>query len=296
VTPTDNPLYDYSAIARRPPLALPGGARLALWFAVAVEHYPFGKPSLSMAPHTAELVPDPINYAWRDYGNRIGAFRLMDILGAAGAPVTAIVNSGACAQCPELIEAAVERGWRWVAHGADQSSWLTGLERDAELAHVREVTDTIEAATGQRPAGWLGPGLTATMNTSDVLAQLGYRYTLDWASDDQPFWMNVAGGSLACVPYSRELNDLPAFALYHQSGPEFAQSIVDAVDQLLIDSAGSARVLGVGLHPFLVGQPWRAIHLARALEALRERDGIWLTTSDAIADWFRAASPPGGSA
>lgn len=281
-----NPLYDYSAIVGRPPLTLPGGASLAVWFAVAVEHYPFGRPSLSMAPHTAELVPDPINYAWRDYGNRVGAFRLMDVLGAAEVPVTAITNSDACEHHPALIEAAVEHGWRWVAHGANQATWQVGLERDAELAVVGEVTATIERATGQRPVGWLGPGLTATMHTSDVLAELGYRYTLDWASDDQPFWMNVAAGRLASIPYSRELNDLPAFALYHQTGPQFAESILDAVDQMLSESAGSGRVLGIGLHPFLVGQPWRAIHLARALEALRAREGVWLTTSDAICDWF----------
>jgi len=289
-----NPFYDYSPIVRRPQLALPGGARLAVWFGIAVEHYPFGKPGISLVPYTAELVPDAINYGWRDYGPRVGAFRLMDIMTAAEIPVTCIVNSDACQAYPELIEEALGRNWScWVAHGDNNSTWQVNLEPDVEVELVEKVTRDIENATGARPVGWIGPALTGTMNTNDILAELGYRYTIDWASDDQPYWMNVASGSLAYIPYSRELNDLPAFLLFHQTGAEFAQSILDAVDQMLAESTNSARVLGVGLHPFLVGQPWRAIHLARALEELRSREGIWLTTSDAIADWFFMTSRAG---
>ena len=124
------------------------------------------------------------------------------------------------------------------------------------------------------------------MNTLDMLAEAGYRYTIDWANDDQPFWMNVSSGSLASIPYSRELNDVVAFMLHHETGAEFAQSILDAVDQMLADTRRLRARAGIGFHPFLVGQPWRAIHLARALEQLRDREGVWLTTSDAVADWF----------
>jgi allantoinase len=296
-----NPFYDYSPIVRRPPLELPNGARLAVWFGVAIEHYPFGKPGLSLVPYTADLVPDPMNFGWRDYGPRVGAFRLMDILDAAGIPVTGIVNSEACLEYPGLIEEALDRGWTsWVAHGDNNSTWQVGLERDAELELVAKVTRTIEAATGRPPRGWIGPALTGTMNTHEILVQSGYRYTIDWANDDQPFWMKVPTGSLASIPYQRELNDVVAFMLHHETGEEFAQSILDAVDQMLADRGGSGRVLGVGFHPFLVGQPWRAIHLARALEQLRSREGVWLTTSDEVADWFFArggagVTPAGGA-
>lgn len=286
-----NPFYEYSPIVRRPPFELPGGSRLALWFGVAIEHYPWGKPGLSLVPYTADLVPDPMNYGWRDYGPRVGAFRLMDILDRAGIPVTGIVNSDACTEYPGLIEEALERGWTsWVAHGDNNSTWQVGLERSAEVELVKKVTSTIEAAVGHPPAGWIGPALTGTMNTFDVIAEAGYRYTIDWADDDQPHWVNVSSGSLASVPYQRELNDVVAFMLHHETGAEFAQSILDAVDQMLADPGDHGRVLGVGFHPFLVGQPWRAIHLARALEQLRDRDGVWLTTSDAVADLFYESS------
>jgi len=286
-----NPFYENSPIVHRPPFELPGGSRLALWFGVAIEHYPWGKPGLSLVPYTADLVPDPMNYGWRDYGPRVGAFRLMDILDRAGVPVTGIVNSDACTEYPGLIEEALKRGWTsWVAHGDNNSTWQVGLERDAEVELVKKVTSTIEAAVGHPPAGWIGPALTGTMNTFDVIAEAGYRYTIDWADDDQPHWVNVTSGSLASVPYQRELNDVVAFMLHHETGAEFAQSILDAVDQMLADPGDHGRVLGVGFHPFLVGQPWRAIHLARALEQLRDRDGVWLTTSDAVADLFYESS------
>jgi peptidoglycan/xylan/chitin deacetylase (PgdA/CDA1 family) len=286
-----NPFYEYSPIVRRPPFELPGGSRLALWFGVAIEHYPWGKPGLSLVPYTADLVPDPMNYGWRDYGPRVGAFRLMDILDRAGVPVTGIVNSDACTEYPGLIEEALGRGWTsWVAHGDNNSTWQVDLERDAEVELVKKVTSTIEAAVGHPPAGWIGPALTGTMNTFDVIAEAGYRYTIDWADDDQPHWVNVSSGSLASIPYQRELNDVVAFMLHHETGAEFAQSILDAVDQMLADPGDHGRVLGVGFHPFLVGQPWRAIHLARALEQLRDRDGVWLTTSDAVADLFFESS------
>jgi allantoinase len=289
-----NPFYEYSPIVHRPPFELPGGSRLALWFGVAIEHYPWGKPGLSLVPYTADLVPDPMNYGWRDYGPRVGAFRLMDILDRAGIPVTGIVNSDACTEYPGLIEEALERGWTsWVAHGDNNSTWQVGLEKDAEVELVKKVTSTIEAAVGHPPAGWIGPALTGTMNTFDVIAEAGYRYTIDWADDDQPHWVNVSSGLLASVPYQRELNDVVAFMLHHETGEQFARSILDAVDQMLADPGDHGRVLGVGFHPFLVGQPWRALHLARALEQLRDRDGVWLTTSDAVADLFYASSAPG---
>jgi peptidoglycan/xylan/chitin deacetylase (PgdA/CDA1 family) len=160
------------------------------------------------------------------------------------------------------------------------------MERDDERAYIEQIVTALEGATGARPKGWLGPALTATMNTNDLLAELGFTYTLDWANDDQPYDMNVASGRLVSVPYSSEVNDIPAFVLHHHTGEQFAQAVIDQFDVLYEEGASIPRVMGVGVHPFLVGQPFRAKHFARALEHIAGRDDVWLATSDEIADWF----------
>lgn len=283
----DRPPYDYSPLPARPRVELPDGARLAVWIGVNVEHYRWGQPALSLAQFTAQLVPDPTNYGWRDYGPRAGIWRLMETFDRLGIRASAIVNSAVCEEYPQIVEAALTRDWAIVAHGRDNSTWQAGMERDDERAFVETVVETLERATGRRPTGWLGPALTATPNTYDILAELGFEYALDWANDDQPYALNVASGSLVSIPYSSEVNDIPAFVLHHHTGPEFAESILDQFETLYEEGATSLRIMGIGLHPFLVGQPFRARHLARALEQIVGRDGVWLATSDELATWYR---------
>ena len=292
----ENPLYDYSAIVSRPRLELPDGKRLAVWVGMNIEHYKFGQPALSLAGFTAELVPDPLNYGWRDYGPRVGVFRLMEILESAGIRASGVVNAAVCERYPEIIEEGKKLGWAWVGHGADNSTWQVGFERDAEREYISGIADTLEQATGQRPKGWLGPALTSTMNTNDVLAELGFTYSLDWANDDQPYPLNVSSGSLISVPYASEVNDIPAFVLHHHTGEQFAQAVMDQFDTLYDEGASSLRVMGIGIHPFLVGQPFRARHFARALQHIVSHDDVWLATSDEIADWYTSATAPTGGA
>lgn len=279
-------LYDYSPISRRARLELPDGKRVAVWFGVNIEHYAFGQPGLSLAEFTAQLVPDPLNYGWRDYGPRVGVWRLARILSEHGVPVTAVLNSDVCDHYPQLVEAGAEAGWTWVAHGANNTTWQTGMEEDAERDYIDGVAKRIEAATGTRPRGWLGPALTASMATNHLLAELGFDYVLDWANDDQPYEMNVRSGRLISVPYSSEVNDIPILHVHHGRGEDFERAVVDQVEVLAAEGAESARVLGVGVHPFLVGQPFRAKYLSRALESIAARDDVWLTDSDAIASWY----------
>ena len=286
----ENPLYDYSAIEHRPALELPGGARVAFWVGLNVEHYAFGRPALSLASFTAELVPDPLNYGWRDYGPRVGIWRVMRILDEAGVPASAIVNSEVVERYPEIVAAGRERSWCWVGHGRNNSTWQVGMDEDAERAYVGEIVEQLHAATGSRPNGWLGPALTATMQTNDLLAELGFSYTLDWANDDQPYDMNVRSGRLLSVPYSSEVNDIPIFLLHHQSGEQFRQAVIDQFDALHAEGAERPRVMGIGIHPFLIGQPFRARYLAEALEHVTSKDDVWVTTSDAIAQWYTAAT------
>lgn len=285
----DNPIYAYSPIIRRPPLVLPDNKRLAVFVAVATEHYTYGAPALSLAQFTANLTPDPLNYGWRDYGPRVGIWRLMEILDAFDLRATSLLNSEVVERHPEIIEEGQKRGWCWVGHGGNNSTWLVGLDREEEKSYLERVTTTIEQATGTRPRGWLGPALTESPVTNELLAELGYTYSLNWGIDDEPVPMRAKGGSFISVPYSAELNDIPAFALQGQTGPDFAGAIIDQFDQLLAEGETRPRVMGFGIHPFLTGQPYRARRFVAALEHMsKHRDDVWFTTSDEIADWYSA--------
>jgi peptidoglycan/xylan/chitin deacetylase (PgdA/CDA1 family) len=286
----DHGLFEYSPIEGRPAPALPEGKRVAVWFGINVEHFAFGRPGLSLADFTAQLVPDPLNYGWRDYGPRVGIWRLARIFAAAGVPVTAVLNSEVCDHYPQIVEAGVEAGWAWVAHGANNSTWQTGMEPEEERGYIDAVATRIEQATGGRPRGWLGPALTASMNTNRLLAELGFEYVLDWANDDQPYDLEVEEGRLLALPYSSEINDIPIFHLHHGRGEDFERALLDQVEVLASEGADGPRALGVGLHPFLIGQAFRAKYLARALEQLRGRDDVWLTTADELSAWFATAT------
>lgn len=285
--PSGGPPFAYSAIVDRPPLALPRGKRLAVIVAVNVEHYVWGRPALSLAPFTAELVPDPLNYSWREYGARVGVFRLMDIFDRYDIAVSAPLNSDVCDLYPTVVHEGSRRGWCWVAHGVNNSEWILGRERDAERAVLGEVTEKIATATGQRPRGWLGPALTESPQTNDLLAELGYSYTLNWGIDDEPYTLEHGGGGLIAVPYASELNDIPFLAIHGQTGAAFAQALIDQFDWMLMEGETRPRILSFGVHPFLTGQAYRARHFAAALEHMAERrDEVWFATSDEIADWY----------
>lgn len=280
------PFFSYSPIVSRPALRLPEGKRIAVWFGINVEHYEYGKPALSLAPFTAGLTPDPLNYGWREYGPRVGIWRLIDAFDQAGVRPTAIVNSEVCDRHPAIIAAGVERGWTWVAHGGNNSTWQAGFGLEEERAYIAGVADRIAQATEARPRGWLGPSLTASANTLDLLASLGFTYSLDWGVDDEPFRFTVADGQLLSVPYSTELNDIPFYAIHGQSGAEFRQALVDAFDQLYAEGTTRPRVLGVGLHPFLSGQPYRTRYVADAIAHMKQFPDVWFPSADEIADWY----------
>jgi allantoinase len=283
----DQTLYDYSPITERPPLRWPDGRSVAFYLGLNVEHFRVDLPSTSMTPVTVGLVPDPINYGWRDYGVRVGIWRLIELLDRLDMPASVNVNSEVCEQYPQIIAAGVERGWAWLGHGKTNSMMHTGMEIDAERTFLREMHTVVSEATGTSPKGWLGPALTETFNTPALLAELGYTYLCDWCSDDQPFPLNVPG--MISVPYSVDLNDITLYLGRNLSGDEYVRMILDALDQLIEDaSPDSGRVLALPIHPFIVNQPSRHRYLARALEEIRARDEVWVTTSDAIADHYLA--------
>jgi allantoinase len=276
----DNTLYDYSPIVRRPKLVWPERARLAFYIGLNVEHFEIDKPSTSIWSGTSHLKPDPLNYGWRDYGARVGIWRLIDTFDKCGLRASVLLNSDVCSRYPEIIEAGKQRGWAWLAHGKNNSILHAEMAPADERRFLKEVVTTISAATGRHPKGWMGPGLTETFETPRILKELGLSYVLDWCADDQPFPLNIPG--MMSVPYAIELNDINLFVSKGFSGEDFYRTVVDQFDQLYADSVESGRVMALALHPFVVGQPFRHKHLARALEYIASHEGVWLTTSDDI--------------
>ena len=281
---TGNVPFDYSPITERPAFDWPGGAKVAVYVGLNIEHSLVGRPSTSIWPGTADLVPDALNHGWRDYGVRVGIWRIIEILDRNGLRASALINSDAARHYPQIVKAGLERDWAWLAHGRTNSVLHTGMDRDEERAVLTDIVDTIAGATGRRPRGWMGPGLTETFHTPELLAELGLDYVLDWTNDDRPYPLNVPG--MLSVPYTVELNDLGLFGK-GTTGPEFLQIVVDQYEQLSADARnGGGRVLALALHPFAIGQAFRAKYLDRALAHLAAQPDVWLTTSDDIAEYY----------
>ncbi|GAB3821980.1 polysaccharide deacetylase family protein [Kribbella italica] len=277
--------FGYSPITQRPPISWPGGKKVAFYVGLDVEHFLTDRPSTSIWP--LDLVPDALNHGWRDYGARVGVWRTIDILDRYGVRASTLLNAMVAEHNPQIVQAGVDRDWAWLAHGSTNSILHTAYELDQEREILTGITDTIEAATGRRPRGWMGPALTETWHTPKLLAELGYGYVLDWTNDDQPYPLNVPG--MLSVPYTVELNDLGLF-LRGLTGPDFLQMVKDQYDVLRADSEHSGRVMALALHPFVIGQPFRAKYLDLALEYIAAQPDVWLTTSDEIADHYRTGA------
>jgi allantoinase len=276
--------YAYSALPHRPVYDWPGGKRLAVYLALNLEGFDFGRGlGAELAPGGPQ--PDVLNYAWRDWGNRVGAWRVKDTLDALGLPASVLVNSRLYAHCPGLIEAFRARGDEIVGHGRTNSERQGDLDEAGERALIAEASAILAEQEGQAPKGWLGPWISQSRNTPDLLVEAGYRYLLDWCHDDQPTWFATRdGGRILAVPYPQELNDIPAIVARKETGQQFADALVDAFDEMLEQSRNAPLVMGIALHPYIVGQPHRLRPLRRALAHIAaHRDDIWLTTAGAIA-------------
>ena len=275
--------YDYVPITRRADYAWPGGKRLAVYVGLNLEHFAFGEGL------GAELVPggpqpDVLNYAWRDWGNRVGAWRLRDLLDELALPCSALINTSLYDACPELVAAFRARGDEIVAHGHTNAERQSLLPEAEEQALIRRVTDSIRAHEGTPPAGWLGPWIAQSHATPDLLKESGYAYVLDWCHDDQPCWLNTRAGKLLSMPYPQELNDIPAIVVRRTAADVFADMIVDNFDEMLAQSRAQPLVMGIALHAYIVGQPFRLRQLRRALRHVAQHHAVaWLTTAGAIA-------------
>lgn len=284
--------YPYSPITERQPYDWPDGKRLALYIGLNLEWFSFGEGlGAELAPGGPP--PDVLNYAWRDYGNRVGVCRLAELFGELKLPISLLVNAAMVEHAPQAI--AAFPGAEIVGHGRSNSERQGTLSEQDERKLIAETTAVLEKHFGQRPRGWLGPWISQSPLTPDLLQEAGYTYLLDWCHDDQPVWMKTHQGRILSVPYPQEINDIPQIVARKREGAEFADMIVDAFDVMLDECAKRPLVMGIALHPYIVGQPHRFKHLAHALRHLvRKADGkVWFTTAGDIA--AHAAALPDGT-
>ncbi|MSQ71498.1 MAG: polysaccharide deacetylase [Betaproteobacteria bacterium] len=287
--PTPYGPFSYSPINRRGKLTLPGGARVALWVVTNIEFFALDQPMPGDAnerPRGGDPTPMVRHWAQRDYGNRVGVFRLMDALSAHGIRSTVALNAAVCDHHPQIVEDCVRLGWEMMGHCHTNTERLTEVPPEKEREVIAASLDRIARATGKRPVGWLGAGLQETWNTLDHLAAENCLYVADWVNDDQPYAMEVGGKTLVSVPYSYELNDTAAIVRSKYTPGEFERMIRDQFDVLWREGADSARVMAICLHPYITGQPHRMPALARALDYIDGFDGVWKATGEEIARWY----------
>jgi allantoinase len=279
--------YDDSLIFERKPFTWPGGKTLAVWIIPNVEAWSYDSAvGVTTSPNPGEVVPDVINYAWREYGMRVGLWRIADVLDSAGLRATVALNSSVCEVFPKAIEEMKKRHWEFMGHGITNSQLLSSLSSDDERNVIHAALSTIERAVGERPKGWLGPGLAETFNTLDVLAEEGVRYVGDWNNDDQPYAMKVKKGKLFSVPYCMELNDISLFARHGYTGDEYFKAVTDQFETLYAESHKLARVMGIPLHPFITGQPLHIKYFQQAIAHIQKQDRVWFATGNEIAEAY----------
>lgn len=284
--------YDYSAIVQRPDYSWPDGKRLALHFSLNVEHFSFGEGLGNdyAAPHPA---PNTRSYAWRDYGNRVGAWRLLELADAYRLPFAVLINTELYKYCPELIRAYSERGHEIVGHGRTNAERQADMSLEEERACISEATAAIEKHEGRKPLGWLAPYISQTVHSPELLKEAGYRYMMDWPLDDQPVWFRTKNGPILSVPYSHDLNDSIECVSRRTSSLDFCANLQDQFDEMLEESQRRPLVMPIVLHSFILGQPYRLRQFRRVLDHILEhRDQVWLTRPGDICRHIESL-PPG---
>ncbi len=279
--------YDYSPIVKRKDYSWPDGKRLAFYIALNIEHFAFGT-GIGMDPHHRGGAQNTRNFAWRDYGNRIGNWRLFEILDELKLPATILLNSSVCNHYPEIVEKIKARGDDVLGHGRTNAEQLKPMWEQDEARAIAETTEVIEKHVGVRPTGWMGPGAMETNVTPDLLKEAGYTHLLDWPVDDQPIFMRTRSGPLLSVPYPMELNDAGGQVWRDHTGRQFAEMIVDQFEELLEACERQPLVFALALHGFIVGQPFRLRPLRQAIKHCVEhkhKNRIWVTRAGEIAQY-----------
>lgn len=281
----------YSAIVDRPPLLLPDSARVAVWTIVNLEEWDIARPMARQvlpAPGGVSPVPDIPNWAWHEYGMRVGFWRLKAALDRFGITPTLSINAAVCQSYPRVAEAARDGQWEFMGHSLVQMP-IHQLENQRDV--IRQSLDTLQCFTGRRPRGWLGPGLTQTFETVDYLTAEGVQYIGDWVLDDQPCEIRTAHGPLYTLPYTLELNDISMMVVQHHPSELFLRRVTDQFDRLYAEGKESARIMAIAVHPYLSGVPHRIKYFEEAYEYLARQTGVVFWTGEQILDWYLSARP-----
>ncbi len=278
---------DYSPIIDRPIIKWPNDARVALWISPNVEHYEYMPDDDSArTPWPRTPFPDVQQYSYRDYGNRVGFWRMLESLDKYNIRCCVSLNMAVLEHFPEIGQAMVQRDYDYMSHGIYNTRYLYTYTEDQEREFYRDTIDTLKLHTGKQLKGMLGPAISGTERTPDLMAEAGLIYHTDWMHDDQPVPIKVKSGKLVSVPYSIELNDSSLLRDNHYEGDYFARICKAQFDQLYKEGAESGRVMCIALHPFLIGQPHRIKYLDDILSHVMSHDGVWQTTADDIADYY----------
>jgi polysaccharide deacetylase len=279
----------YSAILDRPPLKFPVGIRLVVWPIINLEEWEIERPmarQILPAPTGVQLQPDVPNWSWHEYGMRVGVWRFYDAFDRIGARGTLSINAKVVESYPRVSEAARERGWEFMGH-----SYVQGpihLVED-QRATIRQSLDLLARFTGKRPVGWLGPGLTQTYETPELLAEAGIRYIGDWVYDDEPTEIRTANGPLVTLPYTVELNDIPMMIVQHHRADELLRRATDQFDRLYREAASRAKILSIAIHPYITGVPHRIRYLEEFLAYASGHAGVAFWTGEEILAWYETA-------
>jgi peptidoglycan/xylan/chitin deacetylase (PgdA/CDA1 family) len=278
--------YGYVGWERRPILRLPEGQRVAVWVVVNHEVYELDAPVGNVRKPWPRVHPDVLAYSHRDYGNRIGIWRLMEVIDRCGIRGSLNVNVAAFDHFPDIAAACMERGWEVFSHGVYNSRFLYEMSEPQERAVIEDCIESISRHTGQAPRGWMGPMGTMTARTLDLLSEYGFLYTVELFHEDVPFPVKVKSGRLVSVPYTQEVNDIAVIGGAGHPPAVYSRMIREQFDRLYMEGAASGVVMCVALHPFLMGQPHRVAHLEEALRYIARHEGVWLATGEEIASWY----------
>lgn len=291
-----NPRIPYVFSDDGPALKAHADGPIMVHLVVNVEHWQFDAAmprTIITPPHGKETIPDIPNFSWADYGMRAGLPRMLRAITERGLPASTSFNAGVIHAYPQAAVAMRDAGWEFIGHGVHQKT-LNHSDggQGGEEGLIATALKMVQDFTGQRPRGWLSPGLRETYDTPEILRRQGVAYVFDWVVDDVPRWMQTKEGPLLALPYNLEINDSIIYAVEKHSSPEFYLRLERTLELFVRESRSQPRVLALGLHPHLVGPPHRFVYFERMLDLLLRTEGVTFMTGGQIADWFVGQCPP----